>query len=65
MSKQNNKGFVVLGIRRFINGEHHWLAPCDIKEARAFGEQGEVTELEGYEKPVFETMIDAEHYAMS
>lgn len=65
MSEQNNKGFVVLGIRHFINGEHHWIAPCDIEEARAFGEQGEVTELEGYEKPVFESMTDAEHYAMS
>lgn len=65
MSKQKNEGFVVLGIRHFINGEHHWLAPIDIEEARAFGEQGEVTELEGYEKPVFESMTDAEHYAMS
>ena len=59
------KGFVVMGVRDFCNGEHHWLAPSDIEEARAFGEQGEVTELEGYEKPVFESMTDAEHYAMS
>lgn len=59
------KGFVVMGVRDFCNGEHHWLAPCDIQEARAFGEQGKVTELEGYEEPVFESMTDAENYAMS
>lgn len=59
------KGFVVMGVRHFSNGEHHWLAPCDIEEAMAIGEQGEVTELEGYEVPVFESMTDAEHYAMS
>ena len=64
-TKKKVKGFVVMGVRDFCNGEHHWLAPSDIEEARAFGEQGEVTELEGYEKPVFESMTDAEHYAMS
>lgn len=58
-------GFVVMGVRHFINGCHEWLAPCDIQEAMAFGEQGEVTELEEYMKPVFESMTDAEHYAMS
>ena len=59
------KGFVVMGVRDFCNGEHHWIAPSDIEEARAFGDKGEVTELEGYGKPVFESMTDAEHYAMS
>lgn len=58
-------GYVVMGVRDFINGEHDWIAPCDIEEARAFGDEGEVTVLEGYEKPVFESMTDAEHYAMS
>ena len=62
--KSNRRhGFVVMGVRHFINGVHEWLAPCDIEEARAFGEEGEVTEL--YMKPVFESMTDAEHYAMS
>lgn len=64
-TKKKVNGFVVMGVRHFENGEHHWLAPCDIEEARAFGNEGEVTELEGYEKPVFESMTDAEHYAMS
>ena len=59
------KGFVVMGVRDFCNGKHHWIAPCDIQEAWAFGEQGEVTELEGYGKPVFSSMKDAENYAMS
>lgn len=58
------KGFVVMGVRHFENGEHHWIAPCDIEEAKAFGECGKVVELEAYEKPVFESMTDAEHFAM-
>ena len=58
------KGFVVVGVRDFCNGEHHWISPCDIEEARAFGDKGEVTFLKEY-KPVFESMIDAERYAMS
>ena len=59
------KGFVVIGVRHFENGEHHWIAPCDIEEAKAFGECGKVVELEAYEKPVFESMTDSEHFAMS
>ena len=58
-------GYVIMGVRDFINGGHDWIAPCDIEEARAFGDEGDVTVLEGYEKPVFESMTDAEHYAMS
>lgn len=67
INKTENKveGFIVLGIRHYINGEHHWIAPCDIEEAKAFGECGKVMELEAYEKPVFESMTDAENYAMS
>ena len=65
MSKQNNKGFVVMGVRHFMNGEHHWLTPWDTEEAYGFGTEGSVREHETYGKPVFESMTDAEHYAMS
>ena len=63
MSKQNKVGFVVLGIRHFINGEHHWIAP-EREDAAAFAEDGEVRENE-YGKPVFTSLKDAENYAMS
>lgn len=65
MKKTNETGFVVMGVRFFCNEEHHWIAPSDIEEAKAFGDKGDVRELEGYGKPVFESMTDAEHYAMS
>ena len=58
------KGFVVMGVRDFCNGEHHWLAPEGMDEARGCAE-GEVVELEGYGKPVFANMKDAERFAMS
>ena len=58
------KGYVVMGVRDFCNGEHHWLAPEDMAEARGCAE-GEVIELEGYGKPVFAAMKDAERFAMS
>ena len=58
------KGFVVMGVRDFCNGEHHWLAPEGMDEAMGCAE-GEVIELEGYGKPVFANMKDAERFAMS
>lgn len=58
------EGFMVLGVRHFANGEHHWLAP-EGADAEAFGELGKVTELDGYYKPVFSNLKDAENYAMS
>lgn len=57
-------GFVVMGVRDFCNGEHHWLAPEGMDEAMGCAE-GEVIELEGYRKPVFANMEDAERFAMS
>ena len=67
MNKQTEKkvkGFVVMGVRDFCNGEHHWLAPEGMDEAMGCAE-GEVIELEGYGKPVFANMKDAERFAMS
>lgn len=61
----NGLRFLVLGIRHFENGEHHWLAPEDMEEAKAFGESGSVTELPDYRKPIFSSMKDAENYATS
>lgn len=67
--KSNNRhGFVVMGVRHFINGEHHWIAPDagdeDTRmEAEAFGEDGEVW-VNDYYKPVFSSMADAARYAM-
>lgn len=63
MSKET-EGYVVMGVRHFENGEHHWIAP-EGADAEAFGELGEVTELEGYCKPLFKNLKDAENYAMS
>lgn len=57
-------GYVVMGIRHFMNGEHHWITPERMDEAMGCAE-GEVIELEGYGKPVFANMKDAERFAMS
>lgn len=72
MSNENKKeelGFVVVAVRHFSNGEHHWFAPDakeveDWIEAEAFTEEGKVRRNEYY-KPVFTSMADAERYAMS
>ena len=62
MEKNTNIGFVVMGVRHFMNGEHHWIAPS--ADADGFAHDGKVTENDYY-KPVFESMKDAENYAMS
>lgn len=64
-TEKNVKGFVVMGIRDFCNGEHHWLAPGDFLDGSGFAEEGKVTTLEAYRKPVFSSMKDAENFAMS
>ena len=52
--------FAVVGIRRFVNGEHHWMAPCELHDdPNAFGSTG----VDEYDKPVFESLKDAEDWA--
>ena len=57
--------YIVVAIRHFINGEHHWFAPeagmpygDDPVAFGAFGENR-------YSKPLFSTVKSAEDYAMS
>ena len=70
MSDSKVKGgeFVVVAVRHFMNGEHHWLAPEAgmeyVDDPFAFGENGEVFG-NYYGKPVFEALKDAEDWAMS
>lgn len=57
--------FVVVAIRHFENGEHHWFAPEGTTEyeddPKAFGAVG----VSDYYKPVFEKLDDAVNWAMS
>lgn len=65
MNEQTEKMFVVVGIRHFENGEHHWFAPDGSGEyeddPKAFGAEEEYLEY----KPVFAKLDDAENWAMS
>lgn len=68
MAKKEELGFVVVGVRHFENGEHHWIAPSvddveDWIEAEAFAEDGKVRQ-NAYHKPVYTSLADAERYAM-
>lgn len=68
MAKKEELGFVVVGVRHFENGEHHWIAPSvddveDWIEAEAFAEDGKVRQ-NAYYKPVYTSLADAERYAM-
>lgn len=58
-------GYVVVGVRHFANGEHHWVAPKYDEEAVGCADEGEVTEMGTHRKPVFSSLADAERYAMS
>ena len=52
--------FAVVGIREFVNGEHHWMAPvAEMHDAESFGMVG----LDEYDKPVFGSLKDAEDWA--
>ena len=57
--------YIVVAIRHFINGEHHWMAPeGDMPygdSPSAFGARG--TNVFG--KPLFDTLTSAEDWAMS
>lgn len=63
--KNDNKKFMVVAIRHFSNGEHHWLAPEGAMpygdDPVAFGAEG----VNAYGKPWFNTVKEAEDYAMS
>lgn len=68
MAKKEELGFVVVGIRHFENGEHHWMSPSvdsveDWIDAEAFAEDGKVRK-NAYYKPVYTSLADAERYAM-
>lgn len=67
-SKVKGGGFVVVAVRHFMNGKHHWIAPEAgmeyVDDPFAFGENGEVWS-NYYGKPVFEALKDAEDWAMS
>lgn len=62
--KEVTNRFVVMGIRHFENGEHHWIAHNVSIDALAFAEEGKV-EANDYYKPVFTSLADAERFAMS
>ena len=67
MSKRNEKlRFVVVGIRHFINGEHHWMVARE-EDAEAFAENGKVVRNTDrlVDTPAFTSLKDAENYAMS
>jgi len=57
--------YVVVAIRHFINGEHHWMAPEGAMpygdDPVAFGADG----VNDYGKPLFNTVKEAEDYASS
>lgn len=64
--KEVETRFVVLGIRHFENGEHHWLVATR-GDAEAFAEEGKVVRDKGWlgDPPAFTSLMDAERYAMS
>ena len=67
MSKRNEElRFVVVGIRHFENGEHHWMVARE-EDAEAFAENGNVVRNTDrlVDTPAFTSLKDAENYAMS
>lgn len=68
MSKVKSGRFMVVAVRHYMNGEHHWFAPeagMDWgDDPFAFDENGKVEEND-YKKPVFAALKDAEDWAMS
>ena len=66
MNEQTEKKFVVVAIRHFENGEHHWFAPDGTEkyedDPRAFGAEYRL----GYcDKPLFTKVDDAANWAMA
>ena len=61
----NDGRFVVVGIRHFMNGEHHWMAPESgvdyADDAEPFGAIGENESR----KPLFGKVDDAANWAMA
>lgn len=61
--KNDNKRFMVVAIRQFSNGEHHWLAPESEEHDDPFAFNA--IEENAYGKPVFGNIKDAEGWAVS
>lgn len=64
-TKNDAVKFVVVGIRHFENGEHHWFAPSGVGMYEDTPEPFGGRIGTAYRKPLFDKMEDAENWAMS